>query len=705
MFTWIPIHKETIEKIIKDRIQQGELLNILHAMKAESLKVIPLIDKDEKSKKIPLEEIDPFTFFSNFNRGVTHENRRNCWSFLKRRWGLSADIPQDFEGIPIVNNMKSWFFPRAFRRNQGNIPLLWKLATASAANDLDHIDRRLFSKSLELRGISLNMLSIGLFWLNPGSYLPCDKKTVRYGVEKGVTIHPQDFDTYRQWMNEMTEALGRNFPEISLAAHLFAVGKSKNSPEIVDGPRYWTVGTGEHGSHWNEFYEKGIMAIGFDPSPDLRQFKSLKEIQKQLKRLHPGKGSKKNDSLGLWQFVHDMKPGDIIFAKKGSRTLFGCGIVAGQYSYDADQPKLKHVTKVRWLSQGEWKVPAPHKMAIKTLTDISSSRSLVETLAKLCGVPLDLHEVSGRKSINPHTIGGLTPDTPAYTKEMAMVGLFFSTSEFDDMLEALREKKNIVLQGPPGVGKTYIADRLAYTLIGVKDQTRIERIQFHQSYSYEDFIQGYRPTGKGFFDLKRGIFHRFCLEAQREETSGRPYVFIIDEINRGNLSKIFGELMMLIEPDKRGKGYAMSLPYSDDSAERFYVPENLHLIGTMNTADRSLAMVDYALRRRFRFLDLNPAFETKAFSQFLESKGVTKSLITKIVNRMNALNAVIDEDKKNLGPGYRIGHSYFCPTDGMDPNDEWYRRIIKYEVLPMIQEYWFDDEQKVSKHRAELLAD
>ena len=172
------------------------------------------------------------------------------------------------------------------------------------------------------------------------------------------------------------------------------------------------------------------------------------------------------------------------------------------------------------------------------------------------------------------------------------------------MLAALKEKKNVVLQGAPGVGKTFVARRLAYAFIGSNDPERIETIQFHQSYSYEDFIQGYRPTAKGQFALRSGIFHQFCRRAQRYEADGKPYVFIIDEIYRGNLSKIFGEVMMLIEPDKRGKGYAIPLTYSEGTDEKFYIPENLHVIGMMNTADRSLAMVDYALRRRFRFITL-----------------------------------------------------------------------------------------------------
>jgi 5-methylcytosine-specific restriction enzyme B len=301
-------------------------------------------------------------------------------------------------------------------------------------------------------------------------------------------------------------------------------------------------------------------------------------------------------------------------------------------------------------------------------------------------------------------LAGPPVEIESYDKSKAMNGLFLAASQFDEMLEALKEKKNVVLQGAPGVGKTFVAKRLAYALIGSNDQRQVEVIQFHQSYSYEDFIQGFRPTPKGHFDLKYGIFHQFCFRAQREESAQKPYVFIIDEINRGNLSKIFGELMMLIEPDKRGKEHAIPLAYSQSAAEKFYIPENLHLIGMMNTADRSLAMVDYALRRRFRFITLKPEFASESFRKSLSDAGAGAQLVNKIVGRMGALNEVIAADTKNLGPGYQIGHSFFCLRNGIEPDENWYRRVVESEIVPLIQEYWFDNEQKVKEQRSALLA-
>ncbi|MFU8806787.1 MAG: AAA family ATPase, partial [Bradymonadaceae bacterium] len=266
----------------------------------------------------------------------------------------------------------------------------------------------------------------------------------------------------------------------------------------------------------------------------------------------------------------------------------------------------------------------------------------------------------------------------------------------------LKTSKNIILQGPPGVGKTFVAQRIAYALMREKAKERVRMVQFHQSYSYEDFVQGFRPTNDGKFRRKDGVFYRFSEKARKDEE--RPYVFIIDEINRGNLSKIFGELMMLVEADKRGPDWGMPLQYGTPEDPPFHVPENVHLIGMMNTADRSLAVVDYALRRRFRFVDISPALQSRRFAAYLAGRHVPTQVIELIQTRIGRLNRTIAQDIRQLGPGFCIGHSFFCPAlDEPDLSEAWYRRVIEYEIGPLLKEYYFDDPERAEQEIINLL--
>lgn len=269
-----------------------------------------------------------------------------------------------------------------------------------------------------------------------------------------------------------------------------------------------------------------------------------------------------------------------------------------------------------------------------------------------------------------------------YTDSDFLSEVYMSSSELQRLKALLRNKKNIILQGAPGVGKTFTAERLAYTLMGVVDKQRIEMVQFHQNYSYEDFILGYKPNIGGGFELKHGVFYKFCKKALN--TPDKDFFFIIDEINRGNLSKIFGELLMLIENNYRGK--EIRLAYTD---ELFTVPDNLHIIGMMNTADRSLAMIDYALRRRFSFFEMRPGFKTDGFKSYLSK--LSNEQLNKLIAGIQALNDIISKDD-SLGSGFCIGHSYFCNQEEFSM--EWLENVIEYDIEPMLKEYWFDDIQK-----------
>ena len=290
---------------------------------------------------------------------------------------------------------------------------------------------------------------------------------------------------------------------------------------------------------------------------------------------------------------------------------------------------------------------------------------------------------------NPAPVRQAASDS--YTKADFLNDVFLNEQRYDVLVSLLRHKKNIILQGAPGVGKTYAAKRLAYSMMGQADSSRVEFVQFHQNYSYEDFMLGYRPDGSGF-KLTEGVFYRFCQKASNDPD--REYFFLIDEINRGNLSKIFGELMMLIESDHRGE--KITLAYN---GMPFYVPENLYIIGMMNTADRSLAMIDYALRRRFSFFEMEPAFTSEGFQKY--QAALNNETFNALVEQIKALNREITADT-SLGSGFRIGHSYFCLADPATCTTDWMRSVVEFDFLPTLAEYWFDAPDKLHRWEENL---
>ena len=766
-------------------------------------------------------DIDPFTIFGLFNKGITNSNRIAIIRSIANVFGIEAKVPNNFDGIPVLNNLKATFYAFKEDRKADDIDNIWNVFEAAlrlADNDTEQ-NRKEFSKWYDLvhdqRCIRWN-ITMGLYWIRPYTYINLDSRN-RWYISNVENMPAEFVDSIKKKINKVPNATDylfikdacikalevgsyeyKNYPELSYSAWIVSeqvnrqkaaangkklsnaaflrwfkpliqalrdlggsgtpaearakiveneqlsdeevnairgknnvnkfenevafarsylvnagyidksiygvwtlteagksvemtddmasdifksgVAQAQNSREKkgaaiadddVDTVHYWIYAPGENSCMWEEFYSEGIMAIGWGEIGDLKTFDSKDAMKSKMKETFDASLSYKNAAHATWQFVNDMKIGDIVFVKKGMHQLVGRGVVSSDYEYDADRnDKYGNIRKVNWTHKGEW--PHPGQAVMKTLTDITSYTDYVEKLNALF------------EDESAEDVEEVSKNYPVYTEDDFLDEVFMTEEEYSKLVGILKAKKNVILQGAPGVGKTFAAKRLAYSVMGVKDIDRVMMVQFHQSYSYEDFIMGFRPSTTGF-ELKKGAFYNFCKKAEID--SDNDYFFIIDEINRGNLSKIFGELFMLIENDKRG--IELQLLYSD---EKFAVPANVYIIGMMNTADRSLAMLDYALRRRFAFFEIKPGFETDGFREYRMSLDNDK--FNKLINCVENLNSVIASDE-SLGEGFCIGHSYFCNLEVDKIDNECLYGIVEYELIPLLKEYWFDEPTKV----------
>ncbi len=911
MFSWQPIYEEIALHFINYESRQTEVINLLDRMTETGLNVIFTTDQLSDGTKGRLEEIDPFTFFSSFNRSTTNKKRIEVLKFLKKEWNLNSPLPQDFSGIPIVNPQAAWFFPYAKERSDTDVPNLWKLARFAIEDRWDQCAPDLFDKCLQIKGVGIAKLTTGLFWLAPSRFLPIPATSKAYLENHGISAKVVDKASYDALMSKVASTLSSDFlteshkawlhtyvenavrydfdeatknkiyaalkvdlPDFenfanpgdhleqhelkykrqglakfeqlggrSEIAKLVESGRAKEALDIIQkctalniasfqswrpsfgeddpeavqavlkaclqatetayagydtllpifdaidihglkpawdtlsvvlwslrpedyfpikisyyrnlgeklgyplpkgrpsvvnfdhvirfgrafwktlekfGPsdwievqsiiwvlsrnslvsdgedtsrRIWSVALGEQGRLWDNCYENGIMAIGWDYLGDLTDYTIKQEVESAIHKHRDSNSRPTNDALACWDFVNKIEKGDVIIAKSGTNKILGLGKVISDYTYDSTREEYHHVRQVAWIKRGEW--TAPSDLPIKTLTDMTPYPDFCKRLLNIVGQSALAEELFGNSEVEE--IDAIIEDelvveeeipTRPFDRAKALQSLFMPDETFDNMLTQLRRKKNLILQGPAGVGKTFVARTLAHALMGEKDESRVEMVQFHQSYGYEEFIQGLRPTSNGSYTLREGVFLRFCQAAMEDKE--REYVFIIDEINRGNLSKILGELMMLIESDKRNERYAMPLAYSDPGISKFFVPSNVHILGLMNTADRSLAMVDYALRRRFAFYSLKPEFLSPKFKTHLLNSRMPESLANGLISAIETLNTEIRENHMDLGEGFCIGHSFFCCNNGEEPNLDWISDILDFEILPLLQEYWME---------------
>lgn len=699
-FQWTSFYMELASALLAYKNNRSELINILIKIYADAGKNFPFKEKGEI-----YDDICPFTIFASFNKGITNDNRIALLEQFAKQFTIKADVPTKFDGIPVVMNLSAWFFAYKGNRGEHDIDNLWDLLEkaiaysdeASAENKNTFISA--YNTVKKQKMIKWN-ITMGLYWVRPYTFINLDSTnrafitdvdnmphyftTIFSDINKGLP----DGTSYLFMCEQAKNALDQkdyeyhSFPELSYCAWKSIQSEKTEEPptKTVDSnvkeTNYWIYSPGDNACMWDEFFRNGIMGIGWDEVTNLKDFASKEEIKDFMKKVYDASYSYKNNAHCLWQFANEIKVGDVVFVKKGMHKIIGRGIVTSDYIYDSLRNTYKHIRKVDWQNNGEWEHPG--QAVMKTLTNISAYPDYVQQLLDLFAEDTP-EEVSEQKEIK----------YPPYSKDDFLNEVYMDEDTYNTLTELLEAKYNVILQGAPGVGKTFAAKRLAYSIMGQKDTSRVAMVQFHQSYSYEDFIQGYRPSKEGF-ELENGAFYKFCKEA--EEDNERPYFFIIDEINRGNLSKILGELMMLIEKDKRGE--KIKLLYSN---EWFTVPRNVRIIGMMNTADRSLALMDYALRRRFAFFDFAPAFSSEGFKNYLAEKNSPK--LESLITVVESLNNTISSDE-SLGDGFRIGHSYFCIDDEI--TDEWLKSVVEYEVIPLIKEYWFDEPTKVRDWSATL---
>lgn len=710
--TWTGFYQEFADKLLTYKDDRQTLISMLNDVYARIGMSLPKLEANE------LQDIDPFTVFGLFNKGISNANRQKIITGIAETFDIEAGQPADFEGIPVLNNLNATFYAFAGndRRGEHDIDNLWHVFEAEialAAYDSEE-SQKAFIKAFNATVTQFSLgwkLTMGLFWARPYNFISLDSRNRWFMADVAKTgttianIVPKEKDSpihdgkrYLAICNVVKSKLGSDecpyadFPLLTAAAFVEServnqerkaaekaaaekTEKSALGDEGIETTHYWTYSPGDGAARWDDFYARGVMGLGWSKLGDVGQYARKEDIRKSLRTVYSNKYSQKNCALALWQFSHELKPGDIVFATRGRSVIIGRGVVEGDYEFKEGGDSYPNIRRVRWTNSGEWHTE--DLLAMKPLTDITAYPNLVAKLNSF------FEDESGEAEE-----GAVEAEYPAYTPEDFLSEVYMDTERYRTLVNVLRTKKNIILQGAPGVGKTFAAKRLAYSMMGAKDAERVMMVQFHQSYSYEDFIEGFRPNAEGF-SLERGTFYSFCKKAQ--DDSDNDYFFIIDEINRGNLSKIFGELFMLIENDKRGPRNTLQLLYSH---ELFYVPSNVYLIGMMNTADRSLAMLDYALRRRFAFFELRPAFDTESFITYQE--GLASKKFDRLIAYVVKLNAAIASDE-SLGDGFCIGHSYFCHMSPDDVTDERLSAIVDYELVPMLREYWFDESSKVDE--------
>lgn len=698
-FTWIPLYTEIAGLLLEWENRQAELIACLDKLRSEGVKVTPLNDRDKDGGTFLIKEIDPFTFFGSFNRQTRQEERLAILTAVKKLLGAQIPLPEDFNGIPVLNNQRSWFLAYQATRGRDDVAKLWKLfRLALGDNPLDDPEfSEAFDAAMDVWGVSTN-LTMGLFWIRPDTFLNLDNVNRAY---LNVKLPTQGISA-EFYINTVRAIAGKGkpLPDVSYEAwQASEEQKNLGAEDLPEENNYWLVG-----AYWNsldppdqteKFLAEGIWQNGYKEKY-LEEVRSIKVGDRiAIKSSSTQKKNLPFDARGNTVSKMSIKAIGTVVANRGDgRTVeveWEPGFEAREWFF---YTALRTIWRVRTDDQYK------HKDLANRLIDFiwNGAEQDYDWFCKRWWDSEDTPETDSTDNDDSLV------SEPYSIEDIVASGAFLPEKELTQAITRLRSKKNLILQGAPGVGKTFVARKLAFALMEEKATDRVETVQFHQTYSYEDFIRGYRPLpdNAGTFGLQDAIFYRFCKRAK--DDPDRDYVFIIDEINRGNLSQIFGELLMLIEADKRGPEFAVPLVYQRKDEPRFYVPANVHLIGLMNLADRSLAIVDYALRRRFAFMTLTPRYASEVFREWLLDRQMKPDLVDLVSARMISLNQEIASDPL-LGENYQVGHSFFCPKgddfSGLDR--AWFEGVVQTEIVPLLKEYWFDNAKRVEQLQEGLL--
>lgn len=567
-YEWTRFYEAIADRLLDFRGKRTELVEGIYGIAAQVGGMSHLQDHFRDGKTGPLRDICPFTTMGVFNRGISNTNRKIVCAGLAKLLSVNEPVPNSFEGIPILNNLRSNFFGFEINRQPDDIDALWEVfsrAIAVSESD-DSVARDEFADAFnDVAGrfiIGWN-LTFGLHWIRPWDFPVLDTNTRRY-LDKKLNIE-----------------IGLNGPK-------------KGYCSASD---YLTV----RDTLERRFHE------------DKYPVRSFPELAREA-----------------WLYKH-----------------------SGTYDPPSNDSAL--------TTTGEDEQSYEHE-------DEPPVAPLI-----------------------PYSLDDIVKD-----------GCFISKEKIESILNRLRNKKNLILQGPPGTGKTWLARKLAFALIGQRDESKVRSVQFHPNLSYEDFVRGWRPSGEGKLTLVDGPFVTMRDEAENDPENG--YVLVIEEINRGNPAQIFGEMLTLLETDKRTPDEALGLVYSRTPDERFFIPNNLYVIGTMNIADRSLALVDLALRRRFAFIDLEPTLGEPWRKWVHQKNKIDTETLTEIEHRIGNLNQTIADDA-SLGSQFRLGHSYVTPPfeQPIDDGRKWYRDVVDSEIGPLLDEYWFEDLEKSENAKQKLL--